>query len=40
MNAYAGEINEMAQVCTFTKRLTVVLDDKYKKSDLHQVKKR
>ena len=37
MNAYAEEINESEQVCTSTKRLCIILDDKYEKADINKV---
>ena len=37
MNAYTEEINEPEQVCTCTKRLRVILDDKYEKAYLNKV---
>ena len=37
MNVYAEEVNELEQVCTYTKLLRVILDYKYKKVDLNKV---
>ena len=39
MNDYMEKINTSKEVCTFTKLLDVILDAKYKKSDLNKVMK-
>ena len=36
-DAYVEEVYKSAHVCTATKRLHVILDAKYEKSDLHKV---
>ena len=38
-NAYAEEIYESEQVCNYTKRSHIILDDKYRKADLNKVMK-
>ena len=39
MNTYVEEINEPEQVCTSTKILRTILDNKYGKSDINKVMK-
>ena len=39
MNAYADEVYESKQVFTSTKRLLVILDEKYENADLNKVMK-
>ena len=39
MNAYAVEIHELEQTCTSTKRLQVILDAQYEKSELNNAMK-
>ena len=36
-NAYVEEVYESEHVHTATKKLRVILDDKYEKADLHKV---
>ena len=36
-NSYVEEVYESEHVCTATKRLCVILEDKYRKEDLHKV---
>ena len=39
MDVYAEEVHELEQVRTSTKRLHIILDAKYEKSDLNKVMK-
>ena len=36
-DAYVEEVDESEHVCTATKKICLILDDKYKKSDSHKV---
>ena len=37
-NAYVEELYEMKNICTSTKKLCIILDDKLKKINLNKVK--
>ena len=37
MNDYTDEVYEQKQVCTSTKRLFIILDDKYEKVDSNKL---
>ena len=39
MNTYVEEVFESEHVCTYTKRLYIILDSKYTNPDLHKVMK-